>query len=1268
MRGSSHERFRKELSTPTQNTGNILTTLRQATGWVRGGLRTLRRRKTAHMDASSDACHAQPTFHGSSAVKKLDTDAEAESLAQSADNESALASLSAELPAVGISDADEKWTAPIRLDGRIGGRHAKILIDSGSSGNVVSAKFVRAKQLRTAECSLKNQAVELPDGRLLSVEKVLPSVKVQLGNIVAKQTFHVVAIDMDSDVILGMPWLEQENPEIDWSSKTVKLRRGNDVINLSVVDQWTSPPPKESSPVFLLNALQFKRAVKKKSNTVLMGYLRTASAALDKSTVTVESNQPGLDQPLNDLLGKFGDVFPKDLPSKSPPDRGLAHCIETVPGAEPPSRPAYRLPLSQIEEVRSQLQELESKGFIQPSSSPYGAPVLLVGKKDGTMRMCVDYRALNKVTVKNRYPMPRIDDLIDRLQGATVFSKIDLRSGYHQIPVQPSDIHKTAFRTRFGHFEFTVMPFGLTNAPATFQSLMHKVFHSLLDRCVVVYLDDILVYSKSKEEHLDHLRAVLELLRQHQLYGKLSKSEFGKQKVEYLGHVVSADGIDVEPRKVEAVKNWPPPTDRHTLLQFLGLANYYRRFIKGHANVAVPLTNLLKKENPWHWEKPQQTAFETIKERLTTAPTLVIPDPNQGNVELTTDASLMAVGAILSQDGKPIAYYSKKLNPAEQRYPTHERELLAVVKAVDEWRVYLLGRPVTVLTDHLTLKHLQTQPNLSARQARWLEKLETFDLRFQYKPGKTNQAADALSRRPQLSTVASAKIASDLLEEIQAAWARHPSSNNSLLEVDGVLYTESEEGSGIPHRLVLPDADDEALDRLKHKIMEEHHDSTYSAHLGRDKTYESVRRHYTWDNLYNDVAQYVASCLKCQQSKDRTRRPAGLLQPLPLPEQKWEQVSLDLITALPKTKEGYDALFVVVDRLSKMIHVAPCKTTVTASQLASIFMRMIFKYHGMPRVIVSDRDPRFVSHFWTSFMKAMGTKLSMSTAYHPQTDGQTERANRTIEQMLRTSLEFRHDKWVDYLDTIEFAYNNSRQASTGETPFFLNSGQHPHTPISVAATRTAAARVPAVLEYVNTLNTSMELAKHKLQAAQQRQKTFADKKRREQTFSKGERVWLSAANLALPPTQTAKFAAKRIGPFEIKERLGEVTYRLKLPSDMRIHDVVHVSELTSVKTTERFPREPARPPPLKEYKDGSADFILEAILDKKKNPPGYQDGVLRYQVKWQDYPIAECTWEPVQHLRKTSGQQARELIDEFDQAFEAKRRRRRPNIKAGLRR
>ena len=476
------------------------------------------------------------------------------------------------------------------------------------------------------------------------------------------------------------------------------------------------------------------------------------------------------------LLREYADVFPDNLPPGLPPSREVDHRIELTPGSSPPSRPLYRMSPSELDELKSQLDQLLESGFIQSSKSPFGAPILFVKKKDGTMRMCVDYRALNAITVKNSYALPHIDELFDRLQGAKVFSKIDLRSGYHQIRIHPEDVPKTAFRTRYGHYEFLVLPFGLTNAPATFMHLMHQVFRPLLDRFVLVFLDDILIFSRTPEEHEQHVRQVLDLLRQHKLYAKLSKCELFKTRVEFLGHIVDTKGLHMMEEKVKAIREWPRLQTVAEVQSFLGTVGYYRRFIHMFSQIAAPLTHLLQKGNEFRWGDEQQKAFDALKLAVSQHPVLILPDPSRPYV-VTTDASGFAVGASLSQDQgnglQPIAFLSKKMLPAERNYPVHEQELLAVMLALRQWRHYLLGSRFRVITDHKSLVYLKTQPHLSQRQSRWLEYLEQFDLAIEYQEGKQNLVADGLSRRPDHKREAehsSAESAQSLLN-IEAAAA-----------------------------------------------------------------------------------------------------------------------------------------------------------------------------------------------------------------------------------------------------------------------------------------------------------------------------------------------------------------------------------------------------------------------------------------------------------------------------------------------------------------
>ncbi|GJR02399.1 putative reverse transcriptase domain-containing protein [Tanacetum coccineum] len=393
-----------------------------------------------------------------------------------------------------------------------------------------------------------------------------------------------------------------------------------------------------------------------------------------------------------------------------------------------------------MKELSEQLKELSDKGFIRPSSSPWGAPVLFVKKKDGSFRMCIDYRELNKLTVKNRYPLPRIDDLFDQLQGSSVYSKIDLRSGYHQLRVREEDISKTAFRTRYGHYEFQVMPFGLTNAPAVFMDLMNRVCKPYLDKFVIVFIDDILIYSKNKQEHEEHLKIILEL------YAKFSKCEFWIPKVQFLGHVIDNKGIHVDPAKIESVKDWASPKTPTEIRQFLGLAGYYRRFIEGFSKIAKPMTKLTQKKVKFEWGDKQEAAFQLLKQKLCSAPILALPEGSEDFI-VYCDASKKGLGAVLMQREKVISYASRQLKIHEKNYTTHDLELGAVVFALKIWRHYLYGTKCTVFTDHKSLQHILNQKELNMRQRRWLELLSDYDCDIRYHPGKANVVADALSRK-----------------------------------------------------------------------------------------------------------------------------------------------------------------------------------------------------------------------------------------------------------------------------------------------------------------------------------------------------------------------------------------------------------------------------------------------------------------------------------------------------------------------------------------
>ena len=651
------------------------------------------------------------------------------------------------------------------------------------------------------------------------------------------------------------------------------------------------------------------------------------------------------------------------------------------------------------------------------------------------MRLCIDYRELNKVTIRNQYPLPRIDDLFDQLQGAKVFSKIDLRSGYHQLRVHDEDVPKTAFRTRYWHFEFLVMPFGLTNAPAAFMDLMNRIFRPYLDQFVIVFIDDILIYSGSGEEHAEHLRIILQTLQEHRLYAKLSKCQFWLDSVAFLGHIVSAEGVSVDPQKVEAILNWKPPTSVTEIRSFLGLAGYYRKFVEGFSKIAAPLTRLTRKEEPFLWSEACQQSFDELKRRLTSAQVLTLPSGQDG-FAVYCDASRQGLGCVLMQNDKVIAYASRQLKKHEQNYPTHDLELASVVFALRIWRHYLYGVPCRIFTDHKSLQYLFTQKELNMRQRRWIELIKDYECTIEYHPGKANVVADALSRRPMSSLSHLRAVHLPRLIELRSLGVRLELTDSGALlatfhvrpvlidrirelqiQDPQIVKLRGEVKSGqrgdlslredgtvvMGQRLCVPDVGD-----VRRGIMEEAHSSAYAMHPGSTKMYRTLKEHYWWKGMKRDIAEFVSRCLTCQQVKAEHQKPAGLLQSLPIPQWKWERITMDFVVGLPRCRNGHDTIWVIVDRLTKSAHFLPIKNSDSLDKLAQLYVREIIRLHGTPVSIVSDRDPRFSSRFWPSLQNALGTKLHFSMAFHPQTDGQSERTIQTLEDMLRACvLEFR---------------------------------------------------------------------------------------------------------------------------------------------------------------------------------------------------------------------------------------------------------------------
>lgn len=1114
----------------------------------------------------------------------------------------------------------------------------------------------------------------------------------------------VIADSEPGTLILGIPWLEAVNPAINWQTK-----------------QWRYPLYRRHLGV-CASAKQLK--------TARIAFAMHHTPVVDNTPDAVDAPEQRLPTRYED----FADICSEESAKTMPEHSEIDHKIELEDGASPPWGPIYPLSHAELEVLRNYLDDMLERGWIRPSTSPAGAPILFVPKKGGKLRLCVDYRALNRLTRKDRTPLPLIGEILDRLSESSVFTKLDLKDAYHRLRIREGDEWKTAFRTRYGHFEYTVMPFGLTNAPATFQAYINKALAGLVDICCIVYLDDILIYSKDEAMHEQHVRSVLERLRKWHLYINLGKCEFHTTEVGFLGFIVSPEGIRMEDERIKAVAQWPLPSSVRDIQSFLGFTGFYRRFIHKYSKVTAPLTNLPRgdQKRKFQLTPGAAAAFKLLQNLFTTAPLLRHYDPRLPT-RLETDASPFAIGAILSQlyEGRwhPVAYRSRKLTQTEERYGTGDIELLAIIDALRNWRHYLqyLQEPVVILTDHLNLRYWETKRKLSARELRWLDDLYAFNISIHYRPGPLNPA-DAFSRRPdyvqarakettlrKLSDFVALKQlpreeGEETLEEVHQEGARISSlrrclsthqesewrgsieraasarqlgheqrSVAGLIQGTGCrLFTLRRDVLGqtaeaakeqrlrpmTEHIRELQQGDDfvqneawrtrrrrgsradeplwlqsDGILRFKGRVyvpkdattrrelLETFHDHPVAGHLGVNKTVKLLGRSYYWDSLPQDVKDYVNTCPICQRTKARKHRPYGLLAPLPAPSQPWAEISMDFVTGLPfstnpRNGKQCNAILVIVDRFTKYALYIPTVTQLTASSLADLLFAHVFEHFGLPDGIVSDRGSLFTSHFWSHLCYLLAVKRRLSTAYHPQTDGQTERQNQNLEHYLRSYTNLEQSDWAKRLRLAQFAYNNSEHSAIHTTPAYALFGFHPRTPGELPSH--AAAKVPTALERAKSLQEAHAQYQQLLTSAAAGYAKWYNKKRTPHEFSVGDEVLVSAKNRRQQRPST-KLADKYLGPFRVTEIIGhhKLAYKLDLPKAYRMHNVFPISVLEHWRR--RDDAEPTPRPGL-EVLEGET-YEVEAILDHR-GPPNRRE----FLISWKGYSSEEDTWEPRQNI------------------------------------
>jgi len=1141
--------------------------------------------------------------------------------------------------------------------------------DTGAEGSFINQDLAFSLGLPIVNIAPITISVALESSQAsYHITKITEPLRMRVGNHI--ENIQLFLAPTKQQIILGLPWFRVHNPKVDFNNLTIALVQCQHECkkSLKVITNGTVSAPK----VRMINAAAFEMLSRDKGNEVYSVRMQDLTTMNDQKGIelnelSISNNDEKANVILPDVYKEFEDVFSeKDI--QLPDNRPYDHTIPLMPDTKPPTMPVYGLNEKELKECWKYLQENLSKGFIRKSSAPCGAPILFVKKKDGSLRLCVDYRGLNKITIKNKYPLPLITELLDRLKHAKIYTVLDLLGAYNLLRIKPGEEWKTAFRTRYGLFEYCVMPFGLCNAPASFQEFINDVLGDLLDDSVSAYLDDILIFSKNVDEHEAQVKEVLRRLRKYGLVVKLEKCIFSANEVPYLGFIVGPGYVRMDPTKIASVLEWPTPASVLDIQIFLGFANFYRRFIRSFSRIAKPITTLLKKDNKFIWGEQQQAAFDNLKQLFVSAPVIHTFERERETV-LETDASDYALGAVLSQvvNGKlyPIAYHSRSFVPAEQNYEVHDKELLAIVDSLKEFRHYLQAtdEPFLILTDHKNLEYFHTTKILNARQINWSQLLATYNFRLSYRPGTQNPRADAMSRRPDylkevdpnkfyrsmfqeqhqfvepddLGAIKSIAVDSlavisadpDISEEIQNAYkdddlvSKHISDiqNNLSLESmslkNGLLYFNT--------KLYIPNSLS-----LKLKLLSMHHDSRTAGHYGQAKTYELIDRNYYWPGMRKFINEYIGTCDTCNRSKSIKHLPYGPLTPLPIAEKPWSSISLDFIVDLP-ISNSFDSILVIVDRLTKYALFIPTKKTITAETFSELFITHVFALHGMPHEIISDRGSIFTSKFWQRFCELIKVNTNLSTAFHPQSDGQTERVNQIVEQYIRVFGNYQQNDWTSLLPLAQFTYNNSQHSSIGTTPFYANYGYHPEC--NFVSDRFSV--VPKAEDRIRHIHETQAHLKVNLERAIADYKLYYDKDKKEPpSFDINESVWL-VHHQVRGTRPSRKLDNKRLGPYKVIQKLSNNTFKLQLPKSMRIHPVFHVSHLEKHNANKFKGRVKPRPPPV--IVNAEKEYEVEAILDSRL----YRKK-LQYLIKWEGYDVSENSWQTKEEIRNCP-----ELIAEF---------------------
>ena len=1187
--------------------------------------------------------------------------------------------------------------------GRIDGNGTVFLLDSGAQINVIGEALADRLSLTRKRLPTPIKAYYGNNSHFPCVE--FAEATINLSTYQRKVQF-VVANIPDTHIILGVPWLKAVTIQVDWCQEVIKFicnaRQSSHTLKgasaASAEDARTKLEAKVS--VVSFNTFTARGAGKQRSRHWKVARISEIFGPIASATPVNKESMSAAEKKLKDeLIASFPKLFaePTGLPPSRPEDMDIK-VDPTKP--TPKQRSVGKMSGKELEALKMKLTELLERGFIRPSTSEYGAAVLFVPKPDGSLRMCLDYRGLNSVTVLNRSPIPSVTEMRTRLASAKFFSKLDLRDGYYNVLVKEADRHKTAFKTRYGLFEFCVVPFGLMNAPGVFCNMMARVLYPFLDVFVICYMDDIIIYSETQAEHRAHIDQVLKLLETNQFHLKPSKCSFFQSSVAFCGHMIGEKGLEIEASKRVAMQARPRIQSRTDIARYLGMTVWFQDYIQDYADITEPLTRLLSPKVPFAWGSEQERAISVLINALTNAPVLKFFDSARETV-VYTDASSFAIGGWIGQrynDGiHPVLFWSRKMTPAERAYGIYEKELLALTSLLERNAYLLRGTHFEAFVDHRALveinRQTEIQPSrkvaISGRCTRWILFLQEFSFSIRHLDGTRNSVADYLTRNPTLETLCTSCNAaipaamvtaittttgtdSTFLGEVKAAYASDPlikqlvawSGENSKVEGGDLRHQESQKlvqkfakrnglwyyldsrvkngSEEVFATLYIPE-----VRTLRTELLRRYHETPTAGHFGAEKSWKAIRRGYFWPGLRIDMQRYCHSCEDCQRQAEPNHNKYGHLHPLPIPADRGTDISIDFFD-MPRDAEGFDQVFLIIDRLTKMTALVPSKSVDTTADTARRFINSWFAAgKGLPTHISSDRDSLFTSKLWQEITAQLHIQQTMTTARHQSANGQAEVYVRTVKKVLKKTLNYRKDNWKAQLPLVEFAVNNAEHAATGYSPFFLFYGFEPRVfPDEVMS------KPKETNQLLVDIGKALEVAKQNLIEAQVPMSKFANSKRSEApSFPTGSSVWLLNENFHwCDAAKESKLPDKKIGPFCVKrgnepgnpDPTLALCVELELPSAMlakQIHPVFHVSKLEPFieSDPEEFPnRLQYQGKSVGTNAQGEQLYDIQEVLDHRMFRGNLQyllhlKGCARREAEWYTYTKNDPEWDKDRH-------------------------------------